>query len=128
MVSDFASSITTAMRKSRCQRPLITSGKTDEPSGKLFDIFERGCAFGLCRLAHLEARDELTEILIASLRSAQQQQPRRLGGMLVWQPGWRCEHISKRAHCNLGANMRSHATSDTCCVKACCTVKPIAIG
>src|ERR1017187_5396193 len=58
-VSDFASSITASMRQRYGQRSLITSSKTDEPSGKLFDIFERGCAFSLCRLAHLEASDEL---------------------------------------------------------------------
>src|ERR1035438_7425176 len=111
-VSDFASSITASMRQRYGQRSLITSSKTDEPSGKLFDIFERGCAFGLCRLAHLEASDELAEILIASLRRAQQQQPRRRIRMLVRKPGWRREHISKRAHRNLSTDVRTHATSD----------------
>ena len=66
-------SLLTAASKRRCQRPLVAAGQADQSGGKLFQVFERCGAFGLCGFAHLEARDELAEILIAGLRGAEQE-------------------------------------------------------
>ena len=41
------------------------------------EVIECCRAFLLCRLTHLELRDELTQILIALARFAEQRQPRR---------------------------------------------------
>ncbi len=73
-------------RKCRRQRAFVAAGEADQPGGKLFQIVERCCAFGLGGLAHLEARDELAQILVAGLRGAEQQQARRLCRELMRQP------------------------------------------
>ena len=56
----------------RSQRALVAAGQADQPGRKLFKIVKRCRAFGLGGFAHLEARDELAEILIAGLRGAEQ--------------------------------------------------------
>ena len=58
------------LRKRRGQRAFVAAGEADKSRGKFFEIFKCCGAFGLCGFAHLEARDELAEILIAGLRSA----------------------------------------------------------
>ncbi len=62
-----------AARERRGQRAFVAAGQADQSGGKFFEIFERCSAFGLGGFAHLEARDELAEILIAGLRGAEQQ-------------------------------------------------------
>ena len=91
-------------------------------------IFERGRAFGLCSFAHLEAGDELAEILIAGLRFAQQQQARWLRRMLMRQPGRRRKHVAEGAHGDLRADMRAHAAANAGSVKARRAVEAVAIG
>ena len=61
-----------AVSKRRRKRSFVAAGQADQSCREFFKIVERRCAFGLRGLAHLEARDELAEILIAGLRSAEQ--------------------------------------------------------
>ena len=77
-LGDLARSCSAAVCQRRGQRAFVAAGEADQSGGELFKIFERSRALGLGVLAHLEARDELAEILIAGLRCAEQQQARRL--------------------------------------------------
>src|ERR1700676_4568783 len=72
-----------------CQRPLVTTGQTDQACGKFFQVFKCRCSLGLGPLAHLESRDELAEVLIARLRRTQQHNAWRLVGHLMRKPGCR---------------------------------------
>jgi hypothetical protein len=65
------------------ERAFVAAGEADQSGGEFFQVVEGCSAFGLGGFAHLEAGDELAEILIADLRGAEQQQARRLGRELV---------------------------------------------
>ena len=127
-VDDFARGMRCRSAQGRGERAFVAAGETDQASGKLFEIFERGCAFGLGGFAHLEARDELAEILIAGLRCAEQEQARRLCRMLMRQPGRRREHVAEGAHGNLRADVRAHAAAHARGVKARRAVEAVAVG
>src|ERR1035438_257314 len=73
------------------QRPLITACQTDQSCGEFFQIFKCRCALCFCSLTHLEARDELAEVLIGGLRCAGQQETWRLMRELMRQPRRRSE-------------------------------------
>ena len=95
-IDDLVRSLAAALDKSSGERSSFSACETNQASGKLLDILQSGCAFGLGGFAHFEARDELTKILIANLRCAKQEQARRLMIMLVRKPGRRREHVAKR--------------------------------
>ena len=87
--------VLTAACERRRQRTFVAARQANQSAGKLFQILNRRRAFGLRRLAHLEARNQLAKILIAGLRRAQQHHARRLVGKLVRQPARRSQPIAE---------------------------------
>ena len=75
------------------------------------NFVKRCAAFGLGGFAHLEARDELAEILITGLRGTEQHHPRRLFRKLMRQPWRRPAPGAERGDCDLGADMRLYSAS-----------------
>src|SRR5215469_3920795 len=77
-----------------CEWSFIAACKANQPRRKFFEVVQCRRAFRLRFLAHLEARDELAEVLISSLRCAQQRDARRFRGALMRQPSRRRETIA----------------------------------
>ena len=98
-------------RERRGQRALIPSREADQTGGVLAEIVEVRCALALRGLTHLELRDELTEILIALTRRAEQRQPRRLFGMLMGQPRRRRQPRPEAGDGNFSADVRADCTA-----------------
>src|ERR1035437_4032170 len=74
------------LRERRSKRSLIAAGQADQSRGKFREVIKRCRTLGLRCFAHFEARNELTKILIADLRCAEQHNPRWLIGTLMRQP------------------------------------------
>ncbi len=56
------------MYQRRRQRPFISPRHADKPASMLFEIANRRRTFAFTHLAHLELRDQLTEVLISTAR------------------------------------------------------------
>jgi hypothetical protein len=110
------------------KRAFVAAREADQSCGKLFEIVQRGRTLGLGRLAHLETRNELAEILVAGLRCAEQENARRLIWTLMRQPCRRREPVAKRTDCNLRADLCAEAEPLRSGVKARCAVETVAIG
>jgi hypothetical protein len=68
------------------QRPFVTARQAYQTGGVLVQIVEGRSAIVLRHLAHLELGHELTEVLIAFPRLAEQWQPDRFRFVTVRQP------------------------------------------
>jgi len=112
------SNLHAVVRKPSSQWTIFTASQADQPLRELAEIVERCRTFCLRRLTHLEARDQLTQILITDLRSTEQNNAR-------WIAGLRRTPI---AHGNLRANVRSNAEALRRRMKARGTVDTVAIG
>ena len=115
-------------RNHRQAEALRSSEKANQSIGKFFQVLNRRRAFGLRRLAHLEARNQLAQILVAGLRRAQQHHARRLLGKLIRQPFRRREAAAQRRHRNLRANVRLHPARLSGRMKARCAVHAVPVG
>ncbi len=58
----------------RSQWSFVASGQADKAFGVLLQIVQRCRAFALVRLAQLEGRDELAEVLVAGSKCAEERQ------------------------------------------------------
>src|SRR6202789_208343 len=96
----------------------IATRQADQPRRVLLQVLPCGGALSLHRLPHLELRDELTEVLIAGLRLAEQRQMSRLWDMLVWQPCGRREARAEAGDGNLCSYMRGDSVSFCAGMKA----------
>jgi hypothetical protein len=95
----------------RSQRAFIASREADQAGCILAEIVKVRRALALCRFAHLELRDQLTKILIALARCAEQRQARRFLGMLMRQPGRRREPRPEAGDGNLGSDVRANGAA-----------------
>ena len=71
----------TAAHKRGGQRAFVATREADQAGRVFLQVVEGSRTFALDPLPHLEAGDELTKILVADPRLAQQGQPRGFGGM-----------------------------------------------
>src|ERR1035437_71293 len=127
-IGKLACSWASIARKGGSQRSFVAPGEADQTGGELLQIIQCRRALSLGCFAHLEARDQLAELLVAGLRGTEQQQARRLGRELVRKPGrWR-KLIAESTDRDLRAYMRLHAALLCHGVKARHTVEPITIG
>src|SRR6185312_2186555 len=83
----------------------FSAGQADEAAVKFSKIVQAGGSFRFARLAHLEPRDELAQVLVAGLRFAQQRQAHRIVRVLMRQPCRRLKTLPKIADRNLRANV-----------------------
>ena len=97
-IDECAGFVEAVLGKGCGERAFVAAGEADEPGREFGEIVECGSALSLGCLAHLEARDELAEVLVAGLRGTEEQKARWLGGMLVGQPGGRREAAAVSAY------------------------------
>ena len=88
--------------------PFIAARQADQPGSILCQIVEgrRTLAFG--RLPHLEAGDQLAQILIAGARSAEQRQTRSFGCVAAGQPIGRHQPVAQVGNSYFCAHMRAY--------------------
>ena len=111
MRGNFARLLVSSARQRRGQRSFIAATQADQSRRELFEIIECGRAFRLRRFAHLEARDQLTQIFVSVLRGAEQRDARRLIRALMRKPCGRLQAVAKASNGNLRADVRADSTS-----------------
>src|SRR5450755_1431351 len=86
----------------------VAAGPADQSGGKPFYVLERSRALAFGRFSHLEAGNQLTEILISSACGTQQGETRSFGKVTMWQPFRRRETPAQTGYRDLRSYMGSY--------------------